>query len=74
MSLDPGAESAWYVEGYAYSVKMDLIFEHAWVQTSTGEVLETTWDGVVGHAYFRGGFHLGRCRQHLARRAWSDDL
>lgn len=50
-------EDGWsYCEGFAYVSKYDALFEHAWLISRSGTVLETTWSSVAGCLYLGMSF------------------
>ncbi|MEZ0579271.1 hypothetical protein [Nocardioides sp. MH1] len=48
---DPRWERYRYTEGYAYDPKLDLLLEHAWIESPEGVVHDPTWPENTGCAY-----------------------
>ena len=51
LALQQDKEGWSYCEGFAYVPKYDALFEHAWLVSRHGTVLETTWPSVAGCLY-----------------------
>lgn len=57
-ALRDAAAPARYCEGYAYHSKYKIAYQHGWLLTESGQVLETTWTDTAGIAYLGVPFGL----------------